>query len=73
MPEISEGQHPLPVEQGNTSPVRPENAQNQKADSRPNEALDKLEKGDVIGYMDEENRKYFRENAEPPSPNYSSA
>jgi len=53
-------------EQGNIPPWRQETAQNQRAESRSDEALGKLEKGDVIGYMDEENKRYLRENAETP-------
>jgi hypothetical protein len=66
MPESSEEQQPSPVEQGNTPPWRQETAQNQSSVDRPITSLDMLEKGDITGYMDNENKKYLRENAETP-------
>lgn len=67
MPEVSEGPQPSPIEQGITPPRQPEAVQMPSVEPSPAEtSLNKLEKGDVIGYMDLENKKYLQENAESP-------
>ena len=70
MPESSEGGQPSPVEQGNipleAKEFRPETLHIPGTEPRSDEALGKLERGDVVGYMDEENIRYLRENAETP-------
>ncbi len=67
MSEGVEEQQPSPIEQVKPPVLRQETAQNQIVEiPHPDEALGKLEKGDVIGYMDMENKKYLRENAETP-------
>ena len=70
MPETSERQQPSPVEQGNIHLGAKEflhkTVQSPSSEPRPETSLHKLESGDLVGYMDEENKKYFRENAETP-------